>query len=73
MDRTSPSRAEGPASRRHHLCGLLLQTRSSGAVGLRGLLLLGLQSNNWVANVQALPCFSSFEKTKTVMSMRRFY
>jgi len=26
----------------------------------RGLLLLGLWSNNRVANVQALPCFSSF-------------
>ena len=26
----------------------------------RGLLLLGLRSNDRVANVQALPCFSSF-------------
>ena len=42
-DRATPSRAEGPASRRRRRCGLLLQTRSSGVVGPtvhpRGLLL----------------------------------
>ena len=32
-DRATPSRAEGPASRRRRTCGLLLQTRSSGVVG----------------------------------------
>ena len=46
--------------RRRRPCGLLLQTRSSGVVGLSsGLLLFGLWSNNRVANIQALPCFSS--------------
>ena len=30
------------------------------SVRLRGVLLLGLWLNNRVANVQALPCFSSF-------------
>ena len=63
------SRAEGPRDTNSyratrdvvvHAAYLLLQTRCSGVVGLSsGLLLFGLWSNNRVANIQALPCFSS--------------
>jgi len=60
-DRATPSRAEGLALRRHRPCGLLLQTRSCRVVSpsTRPIaMLLWLWSNNRVANVQALPCFS---------------
>ena len=62
-DRATPSRAEGPASRRRRRCGLLLQMRSSGVVGPtvhpRGLLLrhLALMCLSYLYHSTVKLCF----------------
>jgi len=54
-----PSRAERPASRRRHPCGLLLQARSSGAVCL-SMRPIAIGAMVEQPGGQRTTCFSSF-------------